>query len=121
MTAPSPIPEPSKLDYQSARAADEALLGYVSMPALLVATLLFAASHWTAEYACQSLYHLRGVQPGTFAYVRALEKRDDGMVIETLYIAICSPAFLIIQGLLRPSVSAPIRPHAWLAAAAAGL
>jgi hypothetical protein len=94
------------------------------MPALLAATFLFAASHWTAEYACQSLYHLRdlrGVQPGTFAYVRALERREDDMMIETVYIAICSAAFLIVQGLLRPNVSALIRPHAWLTAAAAGL
>jgi hypothetical protein len=120
MSAPAPNPEPSPLDYQSAR-AHETRFAYVSMSVLLGATLLFAASHWTTEYACQSLYHLRGVQPGTFAYVRALELRDNDMMIETFYIAVCSAAFLIVQGLLRPSATARVRPHAWLAAIAAGL
>jgi hypothetical protein len=120
MSAPAPNPEPSTLDYQSA-CPHEARFAYVSMPVLLGASLLFAASHWTAEYACQSFYHLRGVQAGTFAYVRALERRDNDMVIETVYLVICSAAFLIVQGLLRPSASARIRPHAWLAAIAAGL
>ncbi len=120
MSAPAPNLEPSKLDYRSAH-PHETRFAYVSMPVLLGATLLFAASHWTTEYACQSLYHLHGVQPGTFAYVRALERRDNDMMIETVYIAVCSAAFLIVQGLLRPSATARIRSHAWLAATAAGL
>lgn len=109
---------PVQLAYDTPKAG---AVRYVGMPELALATALFFAAHWAAEYACQSYYHLAKLQPLTRQYSRALDDRDMNMVIETFWIAACSAAFLIAQGLMRPNTAAPVRPRAWLVSAVAGL
>jgi hypothetical protein len=112
--------EPVPLEYRSAPAADGAGVAYVSLGVLAAAAGLFGACHGGAEYACQSVYHFRGVQPGTYAYVRALDGWGMDMAAETFTIALCSVAFFITQGLVRPDVAVRVRPGAWVLAGVAG-
>jgi hypothetical protein len=119
---------PLKLEYRSPRAADgtnvtpdDTGLTYVNLPSLVIATAVFAAAHLMTEYACETFYHFHGVAPGTFAYQRASHKREVDLAIETGVILLCTAPFFIMQGLLRPNSAARVRPHAWLAAAVAGV
>jgi len=91
------------------------------MLALAAATVLFAAAHWTSEYACQYLYCFHGLQPLTYAYSRAANHFENSMFIETATIVVCAIPFLIVQGLYRPDTAVPVRPGAWLAAILAGV
>jgi hypothetical protein len=116
-----PAPPPTALDYQFPTARDDAGLTYVGMPALFGATVAFAATVWMVDYALLSHRHLRGVAPGTYAYVKALDDREWEMMAEGGLTVICSVAFLIVQGLLRPNAATRVRPHAWLIAVGAGL
>jgi hypothetical protein len=113
---PTPT-DPLELGYRPRDAATR----YVSLGELLAATAVFAVSHLAAEYACQTYYHLSGVQPGSYAFVRAVERREMHMAIETVWVGLCSTAFFIAQGLLRPNAAARVRPRAWLVAAVAGI
>jgi hypothetical protein len=92
------------------------------MLALLVATVAFGAGHWITEYFCQYLYRLRGAgQPGTRIYRRALDNFEWNMTLEAVWIILCSLAFLLTQGLLRPGIATPTRRGAVLIAAVSGI
>jgi hypothetical protein len=112
--------EPVPLEYRSARAAGRGAVAYVGLGVLAASAGLFGVCHWAAEYACQSVYHFRDVQPGTYAYVRALDGWEMDMWTETFTIALCSVAFFITQGLVRPDVAVRVRRGAWVLAGVAG-
>jgi hypothetical protein len=114
-----PEPDPVHLDYQRQLQSN---VKYTSMLALLAASIAFGVSHWITEYCCQCLYHLGGAGPrGTRVYSRALDEFQMDMMIETVVIILCSLAFLVTQGLLRPGSATPTRRRALLVAAAAGI
>jgi len=122
---------PPTLDYASPRRAEPSAppqvsgdprVRYVSMLEIAGSAALFAVTFWMVEYECQRRYFFGGSGASLTGYdrVRAADGFDENLMIEGVILFVCTPAFLITQGLIRPAVAVRVRRCALLASAAAG-
>jgi hypothetical protein len=114
------VAEPALLHYESRPARDRAS-AFVTLWRSVVCTLLFAAAHLSCEYPAQYAYwSVSSFPERSYARVKAVDRLEENMVIETGIVIVAGIFILVTQLILHPRYVARLRGFDWAIAIVLG-